>query len=156
MALDLGQIKFMKKSFGLGTPYFEQSEPGVILGRGEGAFTLSPPQTTYRLFFGQHRLFFPFSHNAEPGPRLILFIIRGYTVTNLATWNLKHPIFGFSLDHSWPTFLLSRELETSPSPSPLKRIWPFIHIDIAYNIQWQRVFPVFVLEAGFQKKHTPN
>ena len=67
---------------GGGTPYFEKSEPGGILG------------------MGKHRFFFPFSHNAEPGPRLILFIIRSYTVTNLATWNLKHPIFGFSLDHS--------------------------------------------------------
>ena len=68
--------------WGGGTPYFEKSEPGGILG------------------MGKHRFFFPFSHNAEPGPRLILFIIRSYTVTNLATWNLKHPIFGFSLDHS--------------------------------------------------------
>ena len=67
---------------GGGTPNFYKSEPGGNMG------------------MGKHRFFFPFSHNAEPGPRLILFIIRSYTVTNLATWNLKHPIFGFSLDHS--------------------------------------------------------
>ena len=117
----------------------EQSEPGGILGksgeRERGGHPFPSPdylsaRFARRFCFWPTPIFFSFfpqygtwsQANFNHNQRLHSHKIR------------KHPIFGFSLDHSWPTFLLARELESSPSPSPLKRIWPFIHIDIAYTM----------------------